>query len=304
MLPYDLPELEGFVAVAEALHFGRAADRLHLAQPALTRRVQRLERAVGAPLLTRTKRQVALTPAGAEFLGHARRIVAAVHDSVDAARRADRGETGRLRVGFEGPSAQELMPVAVRAFRERHPGVDVSLAEMTTARQVEALAVGDLDVGFLVPPVADDAVAYEVVVREPLVVVLPSAHPLARRARVRASDLAREPFVLFTRALGCGLNDEVWLLCRAAGFSPRVGQEVTDMVTLLGLVAAGAGVSILPASVKRFARRDLAVRTLAGTARAATLALAWARESPSAQVRAFRAVVDERAKERSADAAA
>ncbi len=244
----------------------------------------------------RTRRQVTLTEAGRLFLGEARALLARADEAAALARRADRGEAGRLAIGFVSSAGYALVPDALRAYRARYPDVTVALRDLSTATQARALADGALDVGVLRPPVGRTSVALavEAVRRDPLLAVLPAAHPLAAwpGERLAVAALADEPFVLFPP--GGGLADDyedcVVGAC-AAGFSPRVAQEAREMATILGLVAAGLGVSLAPASARRLRSEGVVYRPLSDTAAALDhLALAWREDTASPLVRAFLAV--------------
>src|SRR3954453_15892050 len=196
----ELRHLRYFVAVAEELHFGRAARRLQLAQPPLSRQIQGLEQELGVRLLERTKRHVELTPAGKVFLEHARKLLTEADHAVAAARRAARGEIGRLAIGFVGAATYSALPELLRVFHTRFPDVELVLYEMTSAHQHDALREGRIEVGFVRPAIPDDTLARRVARGEPLVAALPAGHRLARRDEpIPLSDLAGEPFILFPR---------------------------------------------------------------------------------------------------------
>ena len=276
-----------FVAVAEELHFGRAARRLGLAQPPLSQQIRRLEADVGFPLLERGRagpRRVTLTPAGAALLDAARRALAVAADGVEGARRAGRGERGTITVGYA--ASVMLTPVAgiVSAYRERYPDVRVRLREMPTAEQVAALRAGELDAGFLREPAAADDLAREPVLREPFAIALPARHPLAARRRLPLGALAGEPFVLFPRAAAPAFHDQVVALCAAAGFTPRVVQESIEWQTVVGLVATGLGVSVVPDGVRALRAYGVAYRPLPRAAPRTTVYLAWRAGDPSPTV--------------------
>jgi DNA-binding transcriptional LysR family regulator len=257
----DLRHLRYFLAVAEELHFGRAAARLHIAQPPLSRQIRDLEEEVGVRLFDRDRTHVALTPAGRALLEEARHALASVDAAVVSARRAARGETGRLRVGYVPSAISTRLPETVRAFRARYPGVDVQLREMPPATQVERLLADRLEVGFARGPIHEPALARETVLEEPLVAALPLGHRLARSKRLSVAALADERFIVPVRARGPGVHDQVLALCREAGFSPRVVQEGTQL-DMLAFVASGAGVALVPASNRRLRRAGIAYRPL------------------------------------------
>lgn len=245
-----LKQLEYFVALAEDLHFGRAAARLRMSQPPLSQQIKKLERAVGHELLTR-KPRVELTPAGEAFLVEVRRSLAQIDHTVEAARRAGTGETGHITVGFAASATVSPLPDVIRACRQKLPDIRLSLQELHTIEQVEALRSGDIDVGFLRAPYPDESLVVEGELREPFLVVLPEAHELASRSELPLDALAAEPFVLFPRSVAPGLYDQVVGICAAAGFAPRVLQEAHEWLTIVALVECGLGVSLIPASFRR-----------------------------------------------------
>ncbi len=286
----ELRHLSYFIAVAEELHFGRAAARLHLAQPPLSRQIRQLEAELGVPLFERDKRHVRLTDAGAVLLGEARAVLAHAEQAAHAARRAARGEVGTLAVGFIGAASYSVLPGIVQAFRARFPGVELVLQEMTTAEQLQALRGGQIRAGLVRPPVADAALAAETVLREPLVVALPAVHPLAAQRRVAIAALAGEPWVLFPRRLAADLYDQILGLCERAGFRPRLAQEAMQMQTVARLVGAGIGVSLVPRSVQTLHSAGVAYRPLRDATAAVEMAVAWRRDDSSPLLRQFLAV--------------
>jgi DNA-binding transcriptional LysR family regulator len=272
--------LRYFVAVAEELHFGRAAERLHIAQPSLSRAIRDLERTLGADLLTRTKRTVRLTEAGRALLERAPAALAEVERAVDETRRVGRGEIGRLRLGFLPSATVELVPALVRASRAAFPGVRLELFEMLDDAQLDALHERLLDVALLRTARAETGLAFEPLVRERLCAVVAHDHRLAGRKRVRYADLRGEPLVLWPRREAPETFDAIIEACRAAGFSPRVGQEATSAYTIIGLVAAGVGISVLAGAYGARKGDDVAFVPIAGSE--TTLYLAWRPDEPSA----------------------
>ena len=216
---------------------------------------------MGVRLFERDRRSVALTPAGVVFLEEARSVLEHVARAVEAAQRADRGELGSLRIGYVPAMVSTGLPEMVRRFRERYPDVDVVLQEMTPAMQVESLLRERVDVGFVRGPVHEPALATRTVLEEPLVAALPSGHRLGRHKRLRLAMLADEPFVLQARSLGAGSHDQILAVCRSAGFSPRVVQEGSQ-AEVASLVASGAGVAVVPASLRAIRRAGVLYRPL------------------------------------------
>ncbi len=282
----ELRQLRYFVAVAEELHFRRAAERLHMSQPPLSQQIRALEDELGFALLIRTRRRVELTPAGAAFLRDARALIAELEGAVATARRIDAGQTGRLRVGFVGSALLSIVPGTVERFRASRPGVAIELRERSTVDQLRAVAAGVVDVGLVRPPIEDDGLHAETVLRERTVAALPAAHPLASLTRVPLRRLAAEPHVLFPRDQAPGFHDLLIGALAGTGAGPRVIQYAPEMLTIIGLVAAGTGVSLVPASVSRLALDGVTYRPVTGAPRSELVAITRAGDD-SALVRAF-----------------
>ena len=285
----ELRHLRYFVAVAEERHFGRAAARLRIAQPPLSRQIQALEAELGFMLFERTRRQVELTPAGATLLAHARGVFDAVDLAVHEARRANQGETGRLVVAYPSTFAYSGLPELVRAFRGKFPSVELALRELAPQQQLDALRDQRVDVGFIRAPVDEPGLTTELVRSEPLVAALPTGHPLASRKMIALSLLAKEPFVMFPRVRGPAYFDQLIRLCNNAGFTPRIVQEAPQL-DIVSLVAAGLGVSILPSSIRKFRRSGIVLRPLVGGPRTELLVV-WSALNSSAVLREFLDVV-------------
>ncbi|GAB5894563.1 LysR substrate-binding domain-containing protein [Mycolicibacterium mageritense] len=243
----ELRHLRYFVAVGEELHFGRAADRLHIAQPPLSQQIRQLERELGVSLLTRTTRSVELTPAGRAYLQRAIEILDAVGDAGGQARRIAAGVEGRLVIGCVGSATYSLLPQLVRALGESLPGVEVGLrGEMLAPAQLEALRSGTLDLALLRPPVLGEGIFTETVRRDRLLVALPTNHSLAGQTELTVAALRDEEFVVHAGHGRSTMSNLVENICADAGFVPRVRQEVSETSTLVTLVAAGLGVAIVP----------------------------------------------------------
>ncbi len=288
----ELRHLRYFIAVAEELHFSRAAAREHLSQPAISQQIRHLEADLGVQLLHRTKRSVQLTEAGQVFLVEARRTLQQAEQAVQRTQQASRGEWGRLNVGFTGSALYSVLPRIVQTFRERFPGVELSLSELCTPQQVEALLDGQLQLGFLHPPIEAAALCLEPVLREEIVVVLPEAHPLGARAQLCLQDLADQPFILFPRSIGPNLYDRIIKLCQQAGFHPNVVQEALQQ-TAISLASAGVGVALVATSLQKVGRPGVIYRQLKGPAPDLPLAVAFRRETVSPVIQAFLKVVGE-----------
>ncbi|WP_297361155.1 LysR substrate-binding domain-containing protein [Thauera sp.] len=249
----ELRHLRYFVAVAEELNFTRAAARLHIGQPPLSMQIRDLEQEIGVRLFERNQRRVALTAAGARFLGHVRHILGGIDEAVADARRAAAGEVGELRVGFTSSLPfTDLLPDALHAYRSRFPAVRLQLREMFTAAQFAALARDELDVGFVRlqagPPPA--GIVLREIARNPLRLVVNAGHRLANAPQVSFAQLADEDFISFPADIGTDLPGVLRALCRQAGFEPRIVQTAREATTQIGLVAAGVGVALLPAPLE------------------------------------------------------
>ena len=279
--------LRYFVAVAEELHFGRAAARLSMAQQPLSRQIRRLEEEVGVKLFERTTRRVALTPAGGVFLEETRKTLDALDRAVEEARRAERGEVGTLRVGYTTTALYGALPEVVRSFRGRFPGVRLELAEMGSAEIEEAILAGGLQAAVLYGPVGGTGVESLVLRDEPMVAVLPEGHPLAGRDAVALRELAGEPFVFCPRRRGPGLYDQIVGFCREAGFSPNVAQEAAQEHTVVGLVASGVGVALGFECMGKMGNPGVVFRPLADAGMSVELCLLWRTDDPSPALRAF-----------------
>nr|WP_246088481.1 LysR family transcriptional regulator [Phreatobacter stygius] len=262
----DLRQLRYFIAVAEEGHVTRAAERLGMQQPPLSQQIRAMEAEIGVVLFHRLPRGMQLTESGQALLGDARSIIAQLERALETARRVARGETGRVAVGFTSSAAfHPFVLSAIRAFGEAAPDVSLLLEEGGTVELVEALRAERLDAAFVRAPAGEAAgIVIEPLLEEPMLAALPSQHHLARgrggrpRDSIALADLAGETFILYRRPTGPGLYDAIIAACRAAGFSPRIGQEAPRMPSTLSLVAAGLGVSIIPASMRRLETEGIA----------------------------------------------
>jgi DNA-binding transcriptional LysR family regulator len=244
----ELRHLWYFVSIADEQGFTRAAKKIGIAQPPLSQQIQRLEDIVGTPLFDRSGRRTKLTEAGARFLPDARRILADADQTLQTVRRLGSGELGTLTVGFWPSTLFSPLPAAVRRFRELSPGIRVRLREITPTGHVEGLRAGTLDLAVVREPEHEPDISEHAVVVEPFVAVVPADHPLAARKSIAVRALRDEPFVLFPREGHQGLHARLMTLCRRAAFEPRVVQEVEAWHTIVSLVEAGLGVSLIPAS--------------------------------------------------------
>ncbi|MGA0608796.1 LysR family transcriptional regulator [Caldimonas sp. KR1-144] len=290
-----------FAVLAETLHFGRAAARLHMTQPPLTQAIQQLERRLGVALFVRSKRSVALSAAGEALLAPVQALLAAAAALPAIARDAAAGQTGRLRLAFVSSIGYGPLPRWLRGFREAHPGVTVELREATADVQLPALERGDIDAGFVLhaPQAAPAGLAALTVLEEPLVLALPEAHVLATRARIAslaALDAAMaEPLVTIPRAIAPSLHDAILAGYQRRGLAPRIAQEAIQMQTIVNLVAGGLGVAWVPASVSALQRPGVVYRALersaAATVSRVQTSLVW-RGEPSPALHHFIAHIE------------
>jgi DNA-binding transcriptional LysR family regulator len=285
--------MQSFVAVAEELHFGRAATRLHISQPPLTKQIQQLEQVMGVRLLERNKRKVELTAAGRIFLDEARTLLAQTGQAVERARRADRGETGRLAVGFIDAAIYSVVPDVVERFTARYPDVELSLTDLRIPQQVQLVAERQLDLGFVHPPITHDGLQIESILVEPLIVALPQTHRLAAEPDIDLADLAPEALIQFPRSINPTLYDEIVDLCRSSGFSPRIVREATPKQTIIGLVSVGLGVSLLPACLQNLRRDGVVYRAIRGRTLSIDTSVIYRREQPPPVLAAFLEVMRE-----------
>lgn len=260
----DLRLLEQFIALAEELHFGRAAERLGMQQPPLTMAMQKLERMVGCDLVVRG-RKIALTPAGAKFFEEARRTIDQAERAVLLTQRVSRGESGELRVGVPPSVMLTGLPTAIRRYRTRYPDVAFTLRDMGTSAIEQALRRGEIDLGFLRETRPHKSMRQLLFLTEPVVAVLPSNHPLAaKRGAMQLRALRKEPFVSFPRHIGPEFYDALLADCGDAGFAPNIVQEATQWHSVISFVEAGMGVALAPACAEKFRLPGVAFRKLEG----------------------------------------
>jgi DNA-binding transcriptional LysR family regulator len=293
MTMIDIRQLRYFQAVAEELHFGRAAARLSIAQPALSRQVQQLEEELGTPLLRRTQRRVELLPAGALLLERSRAIQQELARAVADTRRTGTGELGRLSLGFIHSSTYGLLPSIVGRFRQLHPGIELELHELPITAQHAALLRGTIDLGLLRVQAAPADLEVLPVMPDPFLLALPTRHPLAGRSRVQVRSVAGDPFVMFSRAESPLFHARVQALCEQAGFTPVVAQHATQIHTVVGLVGAGLGVAVVPATARNLHPRNVRFVQLADKVEPVHVALAWRRGQETPAIQAFRKVTQE-----------
>ncbi|MEN3367673.1 MAG: hypothetical protein V7606_4947 [Burkholderiales bacterium] len=287
----ELRQLRYFVAVAEERHFGRAATRLHMTQPPLSQTIQSLEAALGTLLFARTKRSVALTPAGTALLPEARRILQQAGALPDLARRAASGESGLLSLSFVSTADYSVLPPLLRDFRERYPQVQIDLREATTDVQLEDLMQGRIDAGLLIPPLTDKAkveLDYLTVLSEPLIMAVPRGLKAIRgKTAVPLEAVADIPLIIFPRRIAPAFHDAILACFRDAGLTPRIGQEAIQMQTIVGLVSAGMGIALVPQSVSNLKRPGVEYKPLTNKTLPIETGLAWRRDNLSPVLRSF-----------------
>ena len=287
---FELRQLRYFVTVAEELHFGRAAQRLHMTQPPLSQTIAALEETLGAPLFLRTRRQVELTPAGAALLPEARRLLEQAAAMPELVRRAAAGESGRLALSFVTPADYSVLPPLLRDFTGAFPNVELVLQEATTDVQVDDLLHGRIDAGLLIPPLPDKAqvlLDYASVLEEPLVLCAPAGLLPVDGKPVDLHALPHLPLIIFPRKSAPALYDAILSCFHDAGLTPSIGQEAIQMQTIVSLVSAGMGLALVPQSVSNLQRPGVEYRALANPTPLVELGVAWRRDNASPVLRGF-----------------
>jgi DNA-binding transcriptional LysR family regulator len=287
----ELRQIRSFLSIAETLHFGRTAGLIHLSQPALSLQIRALEAEVGVRLLERNRRKTTLTAAGRAFRDAAVAGVSQLDRAIRNARLAADGKIGLLRIGFISTAGSELLPNIIRVFRELNPEVEFSLRNILTAEQIRMLEGGALDIGFLRLPIGGHTQLEVITVhREPFVLAVPAAHPLAKRRKVRLSEVAGQDFVMYDRAHAPGFHDLLIGLLRNAGIVPNVRQSAGEMPTLISLVAAEMGISILPLSAVKHNFAAVVGCEIADAIPMSEIGLALGKDIDSAVVKNFRSL--------------
>jgi DNA-binding transcriptional LysR family regulator len=285
----DLRQLRYFVTVAEELHFGRAAERLHMTQPPLSQAIAAFEEALGAPLFERSRRQVTLTPAGAALLPEARRLLEAASSLPELVRRAASGEAGRLALSFVTPADYSVLPPLLRDYSAAYPDVQLVLQEATTDVQVDDLLHERIDAGLIIPPLSEKAQArldYLRLLEEPLVLCLPSGL-VKGSGPVALGALPALPLIIFPRKSAPALYDAILSCFHDAGIVPVIGQEAIQMQTIVSLVSAGMGLALVPQSVSNLMRPGVEYRALDGRSPLVELGICWRRDNASPVLRGF-----------------
>ena len=253
----EFRQLRYFVAVAQELHFGKAAERLEITQPALSKQIRTLETELDIELLTRTKRSVTLTKAGEVFLVQAQQLLQQAEEAIKLAKRTSLGELGRLVIGYTATATYTVLPELIRRFRVQYPQVELEMWELSTEAQVTAINQGEIDLGFLHPPIDSRGLELHPLLAEEFVAVLPKNHPLTAKDSISLVDLTQESFILHPRVEGPFLYDGFLKLCRQAGFEPQIIQEVNSHQSRICLVAAGMGITFIPAGLQKAIAQDL-----------------------------------------------
>jgi DNA-binding transcriptional LysR family regulator len=272
---FDLSQLRCFVAVAEELHFGRAAARLHMTQPPLSRQIQLLEHAVGVQLLERTSRSVRLTAAGAVLYRDAKALLRHAQQAVEAAERTGKGLAGRVVVGYTAVAGYALIPGLLAAAGKALPDIEIVLEEMVSSEQLRALAERRIDLGFVRPVDASEDLRYQRVAREPLLLALPAKHPLARKSRVRMADMAGQALIMYSQKEGQYFHDRIVGLFTSADVRPRYVHHIGQTHTIMALVRAGIGLAIVPASARHLRFEHVVFKPLWRSDVHAEVYLAW-----------------------------
>ena len=286
----ELRHLRYCIAVAEELSFTKAARRLNIAQPPLSQQVKQVEERLGVSLFLRSSRKCELTPAGSAFVEAARRAVGEVERAAEAARRAARGETDRLRIGFTDSAALSVVPALIRRFRATHPTVHLELREASTNAQLLALERDQEDIVLVRGPLRDHPGTVEVIHREPFLAAVPSVGPMGRRRNLTLPAIAAEPLVLFPRHSAPEFHDTILAMFRRAKCTPQIGYEAAEYQTMMSLVAAGLGLSVVPASVRNLGREGVKYLPIVGARERAEVVMVYRDRATSPAVRAFAAL--------------
>lgn len=281
----ELRHLRYFIAVAEELHFGRAAERLQISQPPLSLQIKQLETKLGVLLFSRTRQRVELTTAGESFLKNTYKIMKLIDNACEESQRVDRGESGQLILAFTGAIGFELLPTILRAYQDKYPDVNIILKQMTTSDQIVAFRKNEIDVGLIVMPVLSESLNIELLHEEPFIVVLPRTHYLAQDGgTINIANLVNEKFIMTPRISGEGYYDSIISLCHSAGFSPKKTQEADELHTVVSFVASGMGIAILPSSIQFVKNDDIAYFPLDNNFSDYKTGIAWNKteDSPTA----------------------
>ena len=290
----DIRHIRNFLAVAEALHFRRAAERINLAQPALSRSIRDLEQRIGVELFRRSRRSVELTPAGTVLLREWRGILDQIERGGQRARAAELGEIGTVRIAYTDFAIAGELPRLIQAYAQHAPEVEIETRHAVTWRQIVALEQGEIDVGFVTGPIEHPEFETLLVQQERCVLVAPKDHPLARRSEISLTDLAGEPFILGDDKDWRNFHAYIYSECHRAGFEPRVMQRAYNTVGIFGLVAAGMGITLHAESARNTLHPELVIRPVTDFHAMIPTIAAWSRDNQAPAVQAFTAFLLER----------
>lgn len=283
----DLRHVRAFILLAEELHFNRAAERMHISQPALSRTIRELEETVGTKLLNRTTRTAELTEPGRAFLLEAQLGIGHLEHAVKLARYTAQGIYGELRIAYMDFAINGRLPELLRAFRESHPSIRLDLSFMPTTMQRTALMEHRIDIGFLIGSFENDRIHNYTFDYDSYVALLPASHPMANASNLRLSDLAEEPFVLGSTDYWAAHRERLFVLCHEAGFFPTIVQEASSSEGIFGLVAAGTGVTVYSSCVRNLQRRGLVIKPLDDVTHRIPICAAWDESSASPGLKTF-----------------
>lgn len=284
----ELRHLRYFIAVAEELHFGRAAERLRIAQPPLSQQIKQLETEMNVQLFYRTKQRVELTEAGKAFLKRGYEILHRIDLACDEAKRISQGEAGQLILAFTGAMAFDFLPMLIRGFKEKYPSINIILRQLTTTQQIEALHEGTIHVGLLFIPIESETLNVELLHEEPFIVALPRKHPIAlQHSPVDISLLANEQFIMTPRNAGQSYYDAVISLCQHSGFSPQKTHEALELHTAVSFVAAGIGIALLPSSIQNVKNEEIIYKQIKKSSTTCKTGVAWNKHEHSSVVDSF-----------------
>lgn len=288
----ELRHLRYFVVLAEELHFGRAAQRLHIAQPPLSQQIKQLEEELGVQLFERSKKRVQLTEAGQLFFEKVGQLFLEFEQTIQQVQQVSRGETGRLVVGFTGSAPYTIMPKIIPVYRQHFPAIQLVLKEVTTSPQLEALLLANqIDVAFILNPSPHEELEIETVLQDQLVVVLPQNHPLTEQDSIVLKQLASEPFVMYPRFPPRYFYQKIIDFCQQAGFTPQIVQEANQFQTIISLVASGLGVALVPSTTQKLRIEGSVYRPIKYPQAQVDLAAVWRKGDSSPVLSSFLNIV-------------
>jgi DNA-binding transcriptional LysR family regulator len=290
----ELRQLRYFVTVAEELHFGRAANRLQITQPALSKQIAGLEQDLGVQLLARTKRIVQVTPAGQVFFEQAQQLLSQAEAAIQLTQQVDRGEVGQLTIGFTETAVHTILPQLIRDFRQQHPNVEISMLELATEAQVTALNQDKIDLAFLHPPIDARGIKLYPILEETFMAVLPQQHPLLDYDRIPLKAFANEPLIIHPRREAPILYDGLIHVCREAGFQPKIIKESISLQTRVCLVAAGMGITFVSSQLQFLVGNNVVCRPLEKCPIHLKFAAAWRQSAANPTLQVFMKILQEK----------